>query len=69
MFLTNLFVAEQIVELYTTALKSNPNNEEFHTHLFMALVRVGDYKRQQQVKYVGGWAVCVVMTGLVAGHC
>ncbi|XP_071790320.1 N-alpha-acetyltransferase 25, NatB auxiliary subunit-like [Asterias amurensis] len=40
---------EQIVELYTTALKSNPNNEEFHTHLFMALVRVGDYKRQQQV--------------------
>ncbi|XP_038061820.1 N-alpha-acetyltransferase 25, NatB auxiliary subunit-like [Patiria miniata] len=40
---------EQIIELYTTALKSNPKNEEFHTHLFMALVRVGDYKRQQQV--------------------
>ncbi|XP_022085610.1 N-alpha-acetyltransferase 25, NatB auxiliary subunit-like isoform X2 [Acanthaster planci] len=40
---------EQIIELYTTALKSNPTNEEFHTHLFMALVRVGDYKRQQQV--------------------
>ncbi|XP_072164093.1 N-alpha-acetyltransferase 25, NatB auxiliary subunit-like [Diadema setosum] len=40
---------ELIVEIYSSALKSHPQNEEFHTHLFMALVRIGNAKRQQQV--------------------
>nr|XP_054748094.1 N-alpha-acetyltransferase 25, NatB auxiliary subunit-like [Lytechinus pictus] len=40
---------ELIVEIYNSALKNQPLNEEFHTHLFMALVRVGNCKRQQQV--------------------
>ncbi|XP_072043976.1 N-alpha-acetyltransferase 25, NatB auxiliary subunit-like [Amphiura filiformis] len=40
---------EQIVDIYTEAVKVCPTHEDYHTHLFMALVRVGDYKRQQQV--------------------
>lgn len=34
---------------YEMALKQNPNNEELYSHLFMAYVRVGNYKKQQQV--------------------
>eukprot|EP00057_Strongylocentrotus_purpuratus_P004285 XP_003728406.1 PREDICTED: N-alpha-acetyltransferase 25, NatB auxiliary subunit [Strongylocentrotus purpuratus] len=40
---------ELIVEIYSSALKNQPQNEEFHTYLFMALVRIGNCKRQQQV--------------------
>ena len=46
-----IFIAELVVQIYTEAVKACPANEEYHTHLFMALVRIGDYKRQQQV----GW--------------
>ena len=35
--------------IYEMALKQNPNNEELYSHLFMAYVRIGDYKKQQQV--------------------
>lgn len=35
--------------IYEMALKQNPHNEELYSHLFMAYVRIGDYKKQQQV--------------------
>ena len=40
---------KKIVELYESAVKSYPTNEEFLTQLFMAYVRVGDCAKQQQV--------------------
>ncbi|XP_067015410.2 N-alpha-acetyltransferase 25, NatB auxiliary subunit [Anabrus simplex] len=39
---------ERICEIYEAATKKDPNNEELLTHLFMAYVRIADYKRQQQ---------------------
>ncbi|KAK4877771.1 hypothetical protein RN001_010277 [Aquatica leii] len=39
---------DQICTLYENAVKSDPNNEEFHTQLFMSYVRIGDFKLQQQ---------------------
>lgn len=39
---------EKVCQLYETAVKIDPNNEELHTHLFMSYVRVFDYKSQQQ---------------------
>lgn len=41
--------AEMIPHIYEMALKRNPQNEELYSHLFMAYVRIGDYKKQQQV--------------------
>nr|CAD7589516.1 unnamed protein product [Timema genevievae] len=40
---------EKICDIYNAATKKDPSNEELLTHLFMAHVRVGDYKKQQQV--------------------
>lgn len=34
--------------LYENAVKSEPANEELHSHLFMSYVRVGDYRSQQR---------------------
>lgn len=45
--------AEMIPAIYEMALKHSPNNEELHSHLFMAYVRIGEYKKQQQV--VASW--------------
>ncbi|XP_049839174.1 N-alpha-acetyltransferase 25, NatB auxiliary subunit isoform X1 [Schistocerca gregaria] len=39
---------ERICEIYEAATKKDPTNEELLTHLFMAYVRVADYKRQHQ---------------------
>ncbi|XP_015778829.1 PREDICTED: N-alpha-acetyltransferase 25, NatB auxiliary subunit-like [Acropora digitifera] len=39
---------EMIPAIYEMALKQGPNNEELHSHLFMAYVRIGEYKKQQQ---------------------
>ncbi|XP_048582689.1 N-alpha-acetyltransferase 25, NatB auxiliary subunit isoform X2 [Nematostella vectensis] len=39
---------EGIVTIYETAVKHSPTNEEFLSHLFMAYVRVADYKKQPQ---------------------
>ncbi|KAJ7387844.1 N-alpha-acetyltransferase 25, NatB auxiliary subunit, partial [Desmophyllum pertusum] len=39
---------EMIPCIYEMALKQNPKNEELYSHLFMAYVRIGDYKKQQQ---------------------
>ncbi|PIK53397.1 putative N-alpha-acetyltransferase 25, NatB auxiliary subunit-like [Apostichopus japonicus] len=38
---------ELIVEIFSNAVKTQPS-EEYYTHLFMALVRLEDFKRQQQ---------------------
>ncbi|XP_062523596.1 N-alpha-acetyltransferase 25, NatB auxiliary subunit-like [Corticium candelabrum] len=40
---------EYIVEIFEVAVKDDPTNEEYMTHLFMAYVRLNEYKRQQQV--------------------
>ncbi|XP_070572285.1 N-alpha-acetyltransferase 25, NatB auxiliary subunit-like [Ptychodera flava] len=37
-----------VTKLFETALKKQPANEEFHSHLFMSYVRMSDYKKQQQ---------------------
>ena len=42
-------IDKKIVELYESAVKNYPTNEEFLTQLFMAYVRVGDCAKQQQV--------------------
>lgn len=39
---------EDICSVYSSAAKNDPKNEELLTHLFMAYVRVCDYKKQQQ---------------------
>ncbi|XP_063231904.1 LOW QUALITY PROTEIN: N-alpha-acetyltransferase 25, NatB auxiliary subunit [Bacillus rossius redtenbacheri] len=39
---------DKICSVYEAAVKQEPCSEELLTHLFMAYVRVGDYKRQQQ---------------------
>lgn len=50
LMITVAFVsAEMIPAIYEMALKQSPNNEELHSHLFMAYVRIGEYKKQQQV--------------------
>lgn len=42
-----LFSAEMIPVIYENALKKDPTNEKLFTHLFMAHVRVCDFKKQQ----------------------
>lgn len=45
-----LFIlAELVTKLYEAAVKKVPNSEEYHSHLFMAYARVGEYKKMQQV--------------------
>ncbi|CAM1320983.1 NAA25 (predicted), partial [Pycnogonum litorale] len=43
-----LHKSELIAEAYENASKKDPQNEELLTHLFMAYVRLGEYKKQQQ---------------------
>ena len=43
-----IFTAREICKLYENAVKREPSNEELLSHLFMAHVRIGDYKKQQQ---------------------
>lgn len=43
------FVAELVTKLYEAAVKKVPTSEEYHSHLFMAYARVGEYKKMQQV--------------------
>ncbi|RVE47920.1 hypothetical protein evm_007434 [Chilo suppressalis] len=38
----------KVCELYESAVKVEPLNEELHSHLFMSYVRVGDYRSQQR---------------------
>jgi len=39
---------ELTCQAYESALKKDPTNEEFLSHLFMGYVRIGDYRKQQQ---------------------
>ncbi|CAG8432922.1 6068_t:CDS:10 [Diversispora eburnea] len=39
---------EKIVKIYENAILLNPNNEEIGNHWFMAMVRINDFKGQQQ---------------------
>ncbi|CAG2112305.1 unnamed protein product [Medioppia subpectinata] len=41
-----LHKAELIADAYENAVKKDPSNEELHSHLFMAYVRLSDYKKQ-----------------------
>jgi len=38
---------DKICQMYEGAVKKEPQNEEFLTHLFMSYVRLGEYKKQQ----------------------
>ena len=40
---------DKICRMYEAAVKKEPNNEEFLSHLFMSHVRLGSYKKQQMV--------------------
>lgn len=42
--------AELVAKLYEAAVKKVPLSEEYHSHLFMAYARVGEYKKMQQVR-------------------
>lgn len=44
--------AELVAKLYEAAVKKVPLSEEYHSHLFMAYARVGEYKKMQQVRRV-----------------
>lgn len=49
-------LAELVTKLYEAAVKKVPNSEEYHSHLFMAYARVGEYKKMQQVtKFRAFW--------------
>ncbi len=43
-----LFPVELIADMYDRAHKVKPDNEEILSALFMAYVRLGNYKKQQQ---------------------
>ncbi|KAK1800814.1 hypothetical protein P4O66_005996, partial [Electrophorus voltai] len=43
-----LSVAELVTKLYEAAVRKVPTSEEYHSHLFMAYARVGEYKKMQQ---------------------
>lgn len=38
----------KVCALYEAAVKAEPLSEELHSHLFMAYVRIGDYRAQQR---------------------
>ncbi|CAB1352257.1 unnamed protein product [Coregonus sp. 'balchen'] len=40
---------ELVTKLYEAAVKKVPLSEEYHSHLFMAYARVGEYKKMQQM--------------------
>ena len=40
---------DKISLMYEGAVKKDPQNEEFLSHLFMSYVRLGEYKKQQMV--------------------
>ncbi len=40
--------ADLVADLYAAAHKAKPDNEDILSALFMAYVRIGDYKKQQQ---------------------
>lgn len=42
-----LSLGEMISAIYENALKNDPSNEKLHAQLFMAYVRLQDYKKQQ----------------------
>ena len=42
-------IAEEIANIYESAIGKNPKNEEFLSHLFMAYVRIGNNFKQQKV--------------------
>uniref|UniRef100_A0A673NLA3 N-alpha-acetyltransferase 25, NatB auxiliary subunit-like n=1 Tax=Sinocyclocheilus rhinocerous TaxID=307959 RepID=A0A673NLA3_9TELE len=44
--LSGLFVL--VTKLYEAAVRKVPTSEEYHSHLFMAYARVGEYKKMQQ---------------------
>lgn len=46
----SLSVAELVTKLYEAAVRKVPTSEEYHSHLFMAYARVGEYKKMQQVR-------------------
>ncbi|KAM3937578.1 N-alpha-acetyltransferase 25, NatB auxiliary subunit [Leptodactylus fuscus] len=39
---------ELVTKLYEAAVRKVPSSEEYHSHLFMAYARVGEYKKMQQ---------------------
>ncbi|XP_069475602.1 N-alpha-acetyltransferase 25, NatB auxiliary subunit [Ambystoma mexicanum] len=39
---------ELVTKLYEVAVKKVPTSEDYHSHLFMAYARVGEYKKMQQ---------------------
>uniref|UniRef100_A0A8C2HQA7 N-alpha-acetyltransferase 25, NatB auxiliary subunit n=1 Tax=Cyprinus carpio TaxID=7962 RepID=A0A8C2HQA7_CYPCA len=39
---------ELVTKLYEAAVRKVPTSEEYHSHLFMAYARVGEYKKMQQ---------------------
>ncbi|XP_028830383.1 N-alpha-acetyltransferase 25, NatB auxiliary subunit isoform X1 [Denticeps clupeoides] len=39
---------ELVIKLYEAAVRKVPTSEEYHSHLFMAYARVGEYKKMQQ---------------------
>ncbi|KAJ8260854.1 hypothetical protein COCON_G00165770 [Conger conger] len=39
---------ELVAKLYEVAVRKVPSSEEYHSHLFMAYARVGEYKKMQQ---------------------
>lgn len=47
-----LSLAELVTKLYEAAVRKVPTSEEYHSHLFMAYARVGEYKKMQQVLFV-----------------
>ena len=52
-------VAECIAEIFELAVKDDPTNEEYLTQLFMAYVRMNEYKKQQHVSDI--WCVRMVV--------
>lgn len=66
---------EVICDVYLSATKKEPKNEELLTHLFMAYVRVCDYKKQQQtamtlykLKYKNHYYFWTVMSIVMQAH-
>lgn len=49
-FPVSLSTAELVTKLYEAAVRKVPTSEEYHSHLFMAYARVGEYKKMQQVR-------------------
>ncbi|XP_064164140.1 N-alpha-acetyltransferase 25, NatB auxiliary subunit [Anguilla rostrata] len=39
---------ELVAKLYEVAVRKVPSSEEYHSHLFMAYARIGEYKKMQQ---------------------